>query len=187
MATPGYGRSQIIALYRSCRRSMLRIPDPAQREIYNTHLRASFRAKGQLFPESREAILAIDDAREQLDRMEYYHSIREEKERQQRLDLSSKQNGSPFPTESEGAKMNYTNATGVRNEVVRNWLGRTLPQLHSDDLAHYASRLVEDGFDSAEILETDLMEEDLDFMKKAHRRALIRVKGLDDTAVSKVE
>ncbi|KAL3928238.1 MAG: hypothetical protein SGBAC_012737 [Bacillariaceae sp.] len=191
MAVSGYGRSQVIALYRSCRRAMFRIPDPAQRQMYDTHLRTSFRAKGQLFPESREAILAIDDAREQLDRMNYYHSIREEKEKelQQKLDLSPKQNNEPSTLsesaspqqESERAATEHHTDTGeAKNRIVRSWLEDALPQLHSDDLVRYTAHLVDDGFDSAEILESDLMEDDLDFMKKAHRRALVRVKGLQD-------
>lgn len=132
--------------------------------------------------------MAIDDAREQLDRMEYYHSIREEKELQQKLDLSSKQNNEPSTKlvesalsqqESEGAITEYhTDADAAKNRIVRNWLEEALPQLHSDDHVRYTAQMVDDGFDSAEILESDLMEEDLDFMKKAHRRALVRVKDL---------
>ena len=154
---------------------MLRIPDPAQRQMYDIYLKTSFRAKQHLVPESRQAIFAIDDAREQLERMNYFHSIREEKQRQQQVSKASNDKVvRPAPTLTKDP----TNANSTKKGVVQNWLKEALPHLHDDDLTRYTSRLVEDGFDSVELLETDLVEEDMDFMKKAHRRALIRVKGI---------
>lgn len=185
MTSSGYGRRQVLSLYRSCRRSMFRIPDPAQRQMYETHLKSSFRAKRHLVPESREAIFAIDDAREQLDRMDYFHSIREEKERQQ--ELSTRSNKEAV---SSGLALSYRQEPALvkddtgdvddrKIEIVQSWLKEALPQLYADDLARYTSHLVMDGFDSTELLETELIKEDLNFMKKAHRRALIRIKGFE--------
>jgi hypothetical protein len=50
-----------------------------------------------------------------------------------------------------------------------------LPELHTNDLAVYSHRLIEDGFDSLTLLQMDLVQADLEFMKKAHQRAIVRV------------
>eukprot|EP00980_Cylindrotheca_fusiformis_P031738 scaffold26888_cov137-Cylindrotheca_fusiformis.AAC.4 len=155
----------ILALYRSCMRSVKRIPDLSQRAVYNIYLRDSFKRKRSLVPSSREAKMAIDDAVEQLDRMNFYHSIREEKERK---DCSN----------TTAQKHTIMSTSSERINLVEEWLMEALPQLHTDDLKTYASVLVEDGFDSKELLETELLAEDLVFMKKAHRRLLIRKKNL---------
>ncbi len=44
-----------------------------------------------------------------------------------------------------------------------------------DDVRAYTTRLVDDGFDSLQMLMEQLKEDDLDFMKKAHKRALLQV------------
>jgi len=52
-----------------------------------------------------------------------------------------------------------------------------------DDVEAYSARLVDDGFDSLQMLMEQLEEDDLDFMKKAHKRALVRyLKGREDQA-----
>jgi beta-glucosidase/6-phospho-beta-glucosidase/beta-galactosidase len=151
---------------------MQRIPDPSQRATYDIYLRGSFKRKGNLVPKSREAKLAIEDGMEQLESMNYYHSIRVEKQRRQTETDDTAKSPSSTP--------NITSmAASEKSKVVEKWLTEALPQLHADDIAAYSSLLVEDGFDSVEVLETELLAEDLDFMKKAHRRALIRVKDLD--------
>ena len=161
---------------------MLRIPDPAQRQMYDTYLKTSFRAKRHLFPESREAVSAIDDAREQLDQMNYYHFIREEKERQEKGEVASKHSDEILSSRTETVQDSETKedaaVNNVKHVIVKTWLEEALPHLHSDDLNYYTSQLVDDGFDSVELLDTELLIEDLDFMKKAHRRALSRKKGL---------
>eukprot|EP00804_Cyclotella_cryptica_P029508 CCRYP_011308-RA/>CCRYP_011308-RA protein AED:0.06 eAED:0.06 QI:213/1/0.66/1/1/1/3/0/1648 len=56
-------------------------------------------------------------------------------------------------------------------DVVKRWLLFHLPKLQPRDVEIYSKRFVEDGFDSAETL-WEVVEEDLDFMKVAHQRAL---------------
>ena len=57
--------------------------------------------------------------------------------------------------------------------AVRKWLRTKLPTLRSRDVEAYCTRLAEDGFDSVFMLQ-NLEEGDLDFMKKGHRRALMK-------------
>mmetsp|Transcript_454 Transcript_454/g.746 ORF Transcript_454/g.746 Transcript_454/m.746 type:complete len:117 (-) Transcript_454:73-423(-) len=59
------------------------------------------------------------------------------------------------------------------HEEVMNWLSLHLPQLQKDDAVRYCDCLIQDGFDSVDML-GDVMEEDLPFMKKAHKRNLIQ-------------
>ena len=66
-----------------------------------------------------------------------------------------------------------TLANEERYEEVEQWLLSYLPSLQEYDVANYVANLLEDGFDSMEMME-ELMEDDLQFMKKAHRRALLR-------------
>ena len=54
------------------------------------------------------------------------------------------------------------------------WILTHLPNLQEDDAIAYFHHLLEDGFDDIDILKEQLREEDLLFMKKAHRRALLR-------------
>jgi hypothetical protein len=160
---------------------MQRIPDLSQRATYDIYLRGSFKGKGNLVPNSREAIMAIEDAVEQLESMDYYHSIREEKERRQTEtdDTAKSPSSTPNHHHLVSTSGSITSmAASEKSTIVEKWLTEALPQLHADDIAAYSSLLVEDGFDSVEVLETELLAEDLDFMKKAHRRALIRVKDL---------
>ena len=57
------------------------------------------------------------------------------------------------------------------------WLSSHLPQLQKDDAMRYCECLMEDGFDSIDVL-CGIREEDLHFMKKGHKRMLIeRVKN----------
>lgn len=58
--------------------------------------------------------------------------------------------------------------------TVEKWLKNELPNLNSDDLTSYSKRLLDDGFDSAEMLD-HLEAGDVDFMKKAHRRVLVEM------------
>lgn len=48
--------------------------------------------------------------------------------------------------------------------MVRQWLLYHLPKLKPKDVEIYTKRLVEDGFDSGEMLE-EVVEDDLEFMK----------------------
>ena len=65
-----------------------------------------------------------------------------------------------------------------RAREVRAWIESAVPHMYPDDTASYAGTLVRDGFDSIGMIESELEEEDLAFMKKAHRRALIRARGI---------
>mmetsp|Transcript_28481 Transcript_28481/g.52959 ORF Transcript_28481/g.52959 Transcript_28481/m.52959 type:complete len:472 (-) Transcript_28481:80-1495(-) len=61
-----------------------------------------------------------------------------------------------------------------REQHVQRWLTSVVPCLMRDDIKAYTRRLVDDGFDSIAIIEDYLLEEDLSFMKTAHRRALVK-------------
>ena len=176
-----HSRARILALYRSCLRSKQRIPDPEQRLVYDEYIRKAFRSKQHLIPGSKQANLAIEDAQEQLERMDYYHSIRELKE-QERQEANK-----PNAAKESSSKIQSDKRTALlisdpseKYETVRKWLLDAVPQLHDEDVNVYASKLVEDGFDSNEMLRTELLEEDLKFMKKAHLRALIRAKDIPE-------
>lgn len=58
-------------------------------------------------------------------------------------------------------------------EEVERWLLTHLPRLQKEDVVRYCGCLIEDGFDSMDML-GDVREEDLHFMKKAHKRNLIQ-------------
>ena len=75
----------------------------------------------------------------------------------------------------------------ARIALVQNWLTKTLPQLYADDAAIYARSFVKEGFDSVQMLEGELLGDDLAFMKKAHRRALIRAKSLKESSPEEEE
>lgn len=153
---------------------MQRIPDHSRRATYNIYVREGFKSKGHLVPHSREATTAIEDAMEQLESMNYYHSIRNEKE-----GLEFANPPLSRPTLRFLSDFNTCNMTSEKSIVVEKWLREALPQLHVDDVSTYTAALVDDGFDSEQVLESELLLEDLDFMKKAHRRALIRSKNLE--------
>jgi hypothetical protein len=56
--------------------------------------------------------------------------------------------------------------------TVETWLQSQLPNLNSSDLQTYSKQLLDDGFDSVEML-NHLEVGDLGFMKKAHQRVLV--------------
>lgn len=57
---------------------------------------------------------------------------------------------------------------------VEQWLLSQLPHLRKDDALEYATQLHDLGFDSVAFIEDELIEEDLTFMKTAHRRVVMR-------------
>jgi len=59
-------------------------------------------------------------------------------------------------------------------DEVMYWLLSHLPNLQEEDAITYFHHLVDDGFDSIDLLTEQLVEDDLMFMKKAHRRALLK-------------
>ena len=56
---------------------------------------------------------------------------------------------------------------------VKQWLQQYLPLLQKEDAFNYCKYLVDDGFDCLGMLD-EVLEEDLYFMKKGHRRVLAR-------------
>mmetsp|Transcript_8999 Transcript_8999/g.15659 ORF Transcript_8999/g.15659 Transcript_8999/m.15659 type:complete len:322 (-) Transcript_8999:50-1015(-) len=66
----------------------------------------------------------------------------------------------------------YFSKSESYNEV-KQWLLSHLPTLQKQDLEKYRDCLMEDGFDSNVMLEV-VEERDLNFMKKAHRRFLLK-------------
>ncbi|KAL7539816.1 hypothetical protein ACHAXR_009636 [Thalassiosira sp. AJA248-18] len=58
-------------------------------------------------------------------------------------------------------------------EEVMYWILTHLPQLQEEDAISYFNSLLEDGFDSIEMC-SEVLEEDLYFMKKGHARSLLR-------------
>lgn len=62
--------------------------------------------------------------------------------------------------------------TSPDSSTVENWLKSELPNLNDSDLSTYSKQLLEDGFDSVEML-NHLEAGDLGFMKKAHQRVLV--------------
>lgn len=189
-------RSEILSLYKRCLRSMMRIPDVDQRAVYRVYVRDGFRDKVALPEGCKQATNAIIDAREQLERMDYYHSIREMKERQRSERKSRSIGGSagmmsaslsapskePSQTENNNRttidlaafdKSNDDDGKDERHLFARSWLLQYIPHLHEEDAIAYSKRLVNDGFDCEESF-LELCAEDLVFMKLAHRRAVVR-------------
>lgn len=64
-------------------------------------------------------------------------------------------------------------------EEVEQWLLSHLPRLQKADVSNYCWSLIDEGFDSAEMLE-EIEFDDLHFMKKAHRRALVKILSNED-------
>ena len=184
-------RSEVLSLYRRCLRSMMRIPDVDQRAVYRVYVRDGFRSKACLEAGCKQASNAMTDAKEQLDRMNYYHSIREMKERQKlerKSDIGSTGRSSLGISEqsicSQPTMKNNRSTieidTSISNDrkderylFVRQWLVKFIPHLHEEDVAAYSNRLINGGFDCAESFR-ELHAKDLDFMKVAHRRAVVR-------------
>jgi hypothetical protein len=193
-ASAAAARKAILILYKNCLKSAVRIPDPSQRSMYMQYTRQGFRDKAtSVVPSSKEATRAIRDAEEQVERMNYYHSVREMKERGEEFPVAAdpaagtggnkdSSTVSPVNLTSPQHQVESTESdVSLRTEkqiVVKAWLLTPLPELHPDDLATYTLRLLEDGFDSLYLLNTELMYEDLDFMKKAHKRAIVRAYGI---------
>lgn len=178
-------RSAILRLYRQCLKSVNRIPDTEQRFMYDSYVKDGFRSKQALPSESRQAKAAIADATEQLERMNYYHSIRERKEqelkdtnvsgRSERMEtMNDVRQAARAPEETVIETDRLISIDDNKKKIVKEWLQFYLPNLYSDDLEMYACHLIQEGFDSKQMLEEELLKEDLHFMKSAHRRVLLR-------------
>jgi hypothetical protein len=64
-------------------------------------------------------------------------------------------------------------ANDKRFDEVQQWLTSYLPQLAKEDIVYYCNSLIDDGFDSLDML-GELLEDDIGFMKKAHKRVIAR-------------
>jgi hypothetical protein len=161
-----------IHLYRRCLRSIKLIRDHNQRKTFFEYTRDGFRRRRHLHPDSREAYLAYDDALEQVKSMEYYQQM-------QTLKLKENKNKHPFNNISRGASSTPESssiqaAPVLENTQVAHWLLSQFPHMHKEDASEYATQLYNLGFDSVAFIEEELIEEDLSFMKTAHRRVLMR-------------
>ena len=85
-------------------------------------------------------------------------------------------NSSAISTQDVNAQhlREQNNPRSTSNLEVAQWLLSYLPHLHEEDVSQYSKCLIDDGFDSAAFIEEELTEEDIFFMKKAHRRVLMR-------------
>ncbi|KAF1336652.1 Complex 1 lyr protein, partial [Globisporangium splendens] len=74
-------KRQVLGLYAQCLRSARKCPQWEQREMMKAYVKMKFRHDaGVQDPARIQRLLA--DAREELDQMEYYHSVYEAKQRQ---------------------------------------------------------------------------------------------------------
>ena len=72
----------------------------------------------------------------------------------------------------QGMQTQYLTRKESQAEVT-DWLLSHLPRLTEEDVAKYCTCLIQDGFDSTDVLSA-VNEEDLHFMKKGHKRILIQ-------------
>lgn len=174
----------ILAVYRNCLKSALRIPAASQRDMYLQYTRDGFRGRRGLYAGEAAATRALCDAEEQLERMNYYHGIREQKEQEQQAAAavsggSLKAGTMTTTTETLESTNGAPDESNDRQQLVASWLRHALPDLSNEDATSYSHELVASGFDSLELLQHDLLEEDLNFMKVAHKRAILRVYQLN--------
>jgi hypothetical protein len=171
-------RVDSIHLYRRCLRSIKQIHDPNQRSTFFEYAKDGFRSRKHLHPDSREARLAYTDALEQVASMEYYQQMARIKNDKinpttHNIRDSSKFSSLGTETSSTGSALTSSSQT-TENTEVKEWLLSQLPHLHNEDVSTYTTKLQELGFDSVAFIEEELLDEDLQFMKKAHRRVVMR-------------
>jgi len=74
----------------------------------------------------------------------------------------------------------------IRFDEVKRWLLSYLPSLQKEDLTRYINCLIEDGFDSRDMM-VELTRDDIQFMKKAHQRVLSKyINGSEEYGYSAV-
>ena len=154
------------------------MPDPNQRESYRIYVRDAFHRRKGLPSNSREAIVAYSDGIDQVETMEYYQSMKmklKHDDVKPRIIESSVSSNTIEHNDVARSEADNSFARGNNpNQNISQWLSYRLPHLAQDDLENYSHRLIEDGFDTVEFIEEELLTDDLDFMKKAHRRVLER-------------
>ena len=170
MSTPNH----VVQLYRRCLRSIKLIHDHNQRATFFEYTRDGFRRHRHLHPDSREAHIACQDALDQVKSMEYYQDMQATK---------LKENKSKYPpnyflrdtsASTDTSSIQTTPASEKKTQIVLQWLLSQLPHMSKDDASDYATQLHNLGFDSVAFIEEELIEDDLSFMKTAHRRVLMR-------------
>eukprot|EP00984_Skeletonema_dohrnii_P011374 scaffold4532_cov117-Skeletonema_dohrnii-CCMP3373.AAC.4 len=168
MATPN-----AIQLYRRCIRSIKLIRDHSQRATFFEYTRDGFRRHRHLHPDSREAYVACNDALEQVKSMEYYQQMQATKLKENKNKHPPNYYSRDISATSESRSIQAT-PVSEKTQVVAQWLLSQLPHMHKDDASEYSTQLYDLGFDSIAFIEEELIEEDLSFMKSAHRRVMMR-------------
>jgi len=92
------------------------------------------------------------------------------------FESSNLNQGPKTPTPQESQRKYFSKSES--HDEVEQWLLSHLPTLQKQDVEKYRDCFVEDGFDSIVMLEV-LEEGDLSFMKKAHRRFLLKKLQID--------
>ncbi len=164
-------RSSALALYRRCIRSIKKIPESNQRASYRIYARDAFNRRANMPSDSREALVAYRDGIDQVEQMEYYHEQIKMKETKRRMITST---DSSQPMSANSTEPDNSSVINDSNKVIGQWLLRHLPHLNQEDVGKYSKQLVDDGFDSVAFIEKELVPDDLQFMKKAHRRVMER-------------
>mmetsp|Transcript_30970 Transcript_30970/g.47242 ORF Transcript_30970/g.47242 Transcript_30970/m.47242 type:complete len:179 (+) Transcript_30970:41-577(+) len=178
MLTTTTTRLSISNLYKRCMQSVKRIPSENHRLTYLVYIRGAFRSTTSPYTLTER----MKDAEEQLKRMNYYHSLRDQNKKQPSPSTTNVTiKDRPSQTDLIETGETPSNETAIMND----WILKAVPFLNTKDVRLYAQHLIKDGFDSVEIVEQELAPDDLDFMKKAHKRALVRyLKGREDQAAS---
>lgn len=167
-------KQKAIYLLRRCIRSAKKITDAGQQLTYLGYVRDGFRRKAGLPHNSREAMLAYQDGLDQVTDMEYYQRMAALKNENNNSNKTTEvqMNIATHPANRPEAK-SVPKAHPNRSEVY-SWLNSHLPHLHAEDADIYCDSLIREGFDSIAFIEEELEENDLAFMKKAHKRVLMR-------------
>ena len=174
-------KSSIIHLYRRCIRSVHKIESASQRGTYLIYTRDGFRANAHLPRKARDTLLAYRDGLEQVENMEYYQRMAHTSHNNDGQNAvpstpsNSTLNSNVFDSASPPHHQNNEKKIlSSSNEEIPQWLMSQLPHLNKEDVENYTQCLIDDGFDSEAFIYDELTEEDLSFMKKAHKRVLMR-------------
>ncbi len=115
--------------------------------------------------------MAYRDGLDQVEQMEYYHEQIKIKKNERGMITSS---DFSQPVSSNRSERYNPSVKNDANNIIAQWLLNHLPHLNQEDVVKYSKQLVDDGFDSVAFIEKELVPDDLQFMKKAHRRVMER-------------
>ena len=138
--------------------------------------RDSLGRRASLPVNSRESYIAHRDGVVQVESMEYYQSM-----------AKKCAQGRQTETVSIASAANQITDFASQKEEVMSWIRLQLPLIQQPDLDNYSRRLIEDGFDSIQFIEQELTLNDVDFMKKAHRRVIARFIALSAVSPKKTK